>query len=372
MNRIIYDSTERDADLLYATGFSAPDAFLYFEKNGKKFIALNSLEYDRGKKEARVDQVINQTEFSASLRKKHSKPLSSYQWILSLLQKHQIKSAEVSSQFPLGLADFLRKGGIQLQAAETCLFPQRAIKTSLEVKHICHSLKATAELLKASIEMIRSSKPGKNHVLYLHGSPLTSERVQALIRMEASKRGFKADDPIVAGGVQGCDPHERGHGKLYANQLIILDIFPRDLNTGYWGDMTRTVVKGKASEAQRKLFSVVKEGQKLALSKIKNGINGRTVHEAIQDLFKKNGYETSNQSGRYEGFFHGTGHGLGLEIHEAPRVSQAENKLKTGHVVTVEPGLYYTQIGGVRIEDVALVKPQGCQVLSNFPVPLEI
>ena len=175
---------------------------------------------------------------------------------------------------------------------------------------------------------------------------------------------------IVAGGDQACDPHERGHGPLYANSLIILDIFPRDAKTGYYGDMTRTVMRGRATEAQRKLWETVKAGQALALKEIKAGVDGLSIHQAIQKLFVDRGYPTEVRNGRRVGFFHGTGHGLGLEIHEYPRLQKVT--LKAGQALTVEPGLYYPGIGGARIEDVVIVERGGCRILSRFPKQLEI
>jgi Xaa-Pro aminopeptidase len=175
---------------------------------------------------------------------------------------------------------------------------------------------------------------------------------------------------IVAGGDQACDPHERGFGPLYAHSLIILDVFPRDANTGYFGDMTRTVLRGRASDAQRQLWETVKGGQALALRRIKAGVDGMTIHKAIQEFFANRGFPTEIRKGRRVGFFHGTGHGLGLEIHEHPRLQKVT--LKDRQVLTVEPGLYYPGLGGVRLEDVVLVTKTGCRILSRFPKQLEI
>ncbi|HXF09558.1 MAG TPA: Xaa-Pro peptidase family protein, partial [Desulfuromonadaceae bacterium] len=185
--------------------------------------------------------------------------------------------------------------------------------------------------------------------------------------------GGLAAHTIVAGGKQACDPHEGGYGPLRANELIILDIFPRSQKTGYFGDITRTVVRGRAGEAQRKLYATVWQGQKIAFNKMRAGTPTSDIHNAVHDYFVRQGYKTGRRNGRMEGFFHGTGHGLGLEIHEAPRVgSTSTGKLKAGQVVTVEPGLYYPEIGGVRLEDVALVTGNGPRNLTRFEKVLEI
>jgi len=199
---------------------------------------------------------------------------------------------------------------------------------------------------------------------------LTSEILRAEIDSTILRAGGVPTGTIVAGGDQACDPHERGSGPLYVNSLIILDVFPRDAKTGYFGDLTRTVMHGRASEAQRKLWETVKAGQALALKKIRAGVDGMTIHEAIQDFFAQRGFPTQVREGRRVGFFHGTGHGLGLEIHEYPRLQKVT--LEEREVLTVEPGLYYPGLGGVRQEDVVVVTKNGCRMLSHFPKQLEV
>ncbi|HET7625976.1 MAG TPA: M24 family metallopeptidase, partial [Verrucomicrobiae bacterium] len=205
------------------------------------------------------------------------------------------------------------------------------------------------------------------------GAPLTSEKLRGIIETAILQTCGVANRTIVAGGRQGCDPHESGHGPLRANETIILDIFPRSQKTGYFGDITRTVVRGHASEAIRKLYDTVLRGQKLAFEKVRANCATAEVHKTVQDFFESQGYKTGKRNGRMEGFFHGTGHGLGLDIHEAPRMgSNSTGILKTGMVVTVEPGLYYPDLGGVRLEDVALVTNRAPRNLTRFEKILEI
>jgi Xaa-Pro aminopeptidase len=160
---------------------------------------------------------------------------------------------------------------------------------------------------------------------------------------------------------------------LRAKEPIIIDIFPRSQKTGYFGDITRTVVRGRASEGVRRLYEAVLGGQKLAFRKVRASVPTAEVHRTVQDFFEQQGYKTGRRRGRMEGFFHGTGHGLGLEIHEAPRMgSHSTGRLTAGQVVTVEPGLYYANLGGVRLEDVALVTGNGARNLTRFAKQLEI
>jgi Xaa-Pro aminopeptidase len=185
--------------------------------------------------------------------------------------------------------------------------------------------------------------------------------------------GGIASHTIVAGGEQACDPHEPGHGVLRARQPIIIDVFPRSQKTGYFGDITRTVMKGRASEAVRKLYDTVQRGQQIGFAAMRQNAATADVHKQVQEFFQSEGYKTGQHNGRMQGFFHGTGHGVGMEIHEAPRVGpNSKEKLLAGHVVTVEPGLYYSGLGGVRLEDMAFVTTNGPRNLTKFEKVLEV
>jgi Xaa-Pro aminopeptidase len=185
-------------------------------------------------------------------------------------------------------------------------------------------------------------------------------------------QGWVPSHTIIAGGDQCCDPHNEGYGALRAHTSVIFDIFPRSQRTGYFGDLSRTVVRGRASERLKEAYETVRQGQDLGFRSIRDGVDGREVHQKILDLFTRKGFRTGKIDGRMQGFFHGTGHGLGLDIHEAPRIGAVQSVLKAGHVVTVEPGLYYLGMGGVRLEDVVVVTPSGNRNLTKYPRFLEI
>jgi Xaa-Pro aminopeptidase len=223
------------------------------------------------------------------------------------------------------------------------------------------------------MQVLRAAKIGRGHKLIYHNVPLTSEKLRAVMDCAVLQACGLAANTVVAGGRQACDPHERGYGPLRAHEPVIIDIFPRSQKTGYFGDITRTVVRGHASEAVRRLYDTVLRGQTIALRKIRANAPTANVHRAVQEFFEQQGYKTSRRNGHMEGFFHSTGHGLGLEIHEPPRMGvNSTGTLKPGHVVTVEPGLYYPEIGGVRLEDVALVTTNGARNLTRFEKVLEI
>src|SRR5436309_2291184 len=190
---------------------------------------------------------------------------------------------------------------------------------------------------------------------------------------EVLAEGYVPSHTIVSSGDQCVDPHNQGTGPIRANTSIIMDIFPRSQKTGYFGDITRTVVRGRASDRLRHAYHCVEKGQQIAFRRIRHGANAYDIHNEILNYFKTEGFETGAMKGRMQGFFHGTGHGLGLDIHEAPSFGlRSKNALRRGNVVTVEPGLYYEEMGGVRLEDVVIVTKAGCKNLVGIPKVLEV
>ncbi|MEO6033662.1 MAG: Xaa-Pro peptidase family protein [Verrucomicrobiota bacterium] len=365
--------SEHDANMLYAVGMFVPDPFIYLRFGGKPHVVMNDLEIDRARKQAAHSRVISLSQCQQKLRRSGELKPSLASVIRLLLREKRLKKVLVPNNFPHGLARELRQLKIKVKVREGGFFPGREIKTADEVKKLSGALMMAEVGLAEGIQALKSSKIAKDRKLLYHGVPLTSEKLRAIIDIAIIQAGGLANHTIVAGGKQGCDPHERGFGPLRANQTIILDVFPRSQKTGYFGDITRTVVKGKPSEAIRKLYHTVGQGQEIAFKQIRDNAPGAEIHQAIQEMFVREGYKTGKRKGRMEGFFHGTGHGLGLEIHEAPRIGSSSTELlKAGHVITVEPGLYYPDIGGVRLEDVALVTASGMRNLTKFEKVLEV
>ncbi|MFM8458485.1 MAG: M24 family metallopeptidase, partial [Chthoniobacterales bacterium] len=284
--------------------------------------------------------------------------------------RKKIKRVEVPADCPLGFARVLEKAGIKVSPVEGHFWPERETKSKRELEKIRQALRITTVGLLRAVEVLRASKIMRGGALKWGGKILTSEIVRAECDSAILRAGGIPDGTIVAGGTQACDPHERGHGPLRAHELIILDVFPRDARTGFFGDLTRTVVRGRATEAQRDLWKTVCSAQKLAICSIKPRVKGAAVHKAVQEFFASRGYRTEKKRGRWTGFFHGTGHGLGLDLHEEPRISATV--FRPGQVFTVEPGLYYPGIGGARHEDVVAVTRNGCEKLSRLAVPLEL
>jgi Xaa-Pro aminopeptidase len=368
--RLMVAASEQDPDMLYATRFFAPDAFIFLEESGKRTLVLSDLEIDRARKQAKADEFISYSALECEVQgnKKKAPP---YEKVLShFLKTRGVRSALVPASFQLGFAQELEAAKIKLRTTNGLFWPGREAKTDEELKLMRRALQITEAGMGRGIEVLAASKSGPGKKLLWSGKTLTSEVLRAEIDSAVLRAGGLPANTIVAGGDQACDPHERGSGPLKADSLIILDIFPRDAKTGYFGDMTRTVVRGRASERQRELWNTVREGQEMALRKMKPGVDGLQLHNEVKQLFTDRGFPTEVRDGRQVGFFHGTGHGLGLEIHEYPRFQKTV--FKPGQVLTVEPGLYYPGLGGVRIEDVVAVTSSGTRLLSRFEKQLEI
>ena len=352
-----------DADMLYATRFYADDPFVWWEARGKTHIALSPLEIDRAKPVARVSQVHAVGEFSA-------KDTSPAGVIAGLAAKYRIKSFLVPGQFPAGLLEKLRSGGLKITVSDKPFFPERGQKSEQEVRALTIALRVAETGLRRGIDVLKASKPDKRGFLKWSGTLLTSERLRAEMDSSVLHAGGSPANTIVAGGLQGCDPHERGHGPLRANEAIVLDIFPRHASNFYYGDLTRTVVRGRASEALKRQYATVQEGKRWVMKQMRAGADGTALQKELIERFRTAGYPTEQRKGRWVGMFHGVGHGLGLDLHEAPRFGAG--KLFAGLSITVEPGLYYPGVGGVRIEDVVIVGKTGVRNLTKFEEELEL
>ena len=370
---LMYADSEHDANMLYAVGMFVPDPFIYLRLRGRASIVMSDLEIDRAGREAPHCRVLSLSRCQAQLRRAGVKSPGPAPVIAALLRARSIRRVLVPPNFPLGLAGELRRLRITVRPTPGNFFPQRELKSPAEVKKISAALIMAEVGMSEAMQVLRSTKIGRNRRLFYHHLPLTAEKLRSVIDTAILQAGGLAANTIVAGGPQACDPHERGSGPLHAQEPIIIDIFPRSQATGYFGDITRTVVRGRASEAVRRLYDTVQRGQQIGFDKIRAGIPTTDVHRAVVACFEQAGYRTGRRQGRMTGFFHGTGHGLGLEIHEAPRLGLHSNgKLVAGQVVTVEPGLYYPELGGVRIEDVALVNQHGARNLTQFEKFLEL
>jgi len=363
--RLIIAASEADSNLYYACRFLAPDPFVYLEVGGRKILLMSDLEVDRARAQARVDEVLSLSEWEAKAKQRWAQPRLT-DTVSLLLEGYGVKAVEVPADFPLEAADRLRERGVTVTARSHPFFPQRLIKTAEEVAAIEQTQRHTESALEAALNVLRESDVRGDAVIW-KGRPLTSEDLKKVVNVTLMENDCIAEHTIIACGEQGVDPHNQGSGPIRPNQGIIFDIFPRSSATRYFADMTRTVVKGKASDELRRIYDAVLAAQLRGIELIRAGASGTAVHTEVSRVLEARGYTTGVINGRNQGFFHGTGHGVGLDIHEPPRVSRLDQLLEAGQVVTVEPGLYYLGRGAVRIEDMVLVEPAGCRNLTRAP-----
>jgi len=364
---VMIAASEIDSNLYYATGFLAPDPLIFIQAGMEKILVMSDLEVDRARSQGRVDTVLSYSAYEARLRESGTKPPGLLDVLDMVLLERKARRLLVPGNFGIEYADLLRARGYTLTVKREPFFEERVVKSEEEIEHITATQRATEDAVDAAMEAIRAARVGGDGLLRLDGELLTSEALKKIINVKLMESDCIAQHTIVAAGVHGVDPHHQGAGPIRANESIVMDVFPRSGRTRYFADMTRTVVKGKASPRLKAMYRSVLNAQERGIELIRDGADGKAIHSEVNHVLEKDGFTTGTVGGRMQGFFHGTGHGLGLDIHEPPRISKTGAVLKSGYVVTVEPGLYYLDAGAVRIEDLVVVTSTGCRNLTKFP-----
>ncbi len=350
-----------NSDMYYLSHFLAGDRFALLLQE-KTAILVSSMEKGRAEKESDADEVASTRDYHIMEKLKSSaKPEMAYPEVLKdFLRDHGISRLGVAYSFPAGIFQLLSPH-FDIQILESPARRARAKKSLQEIECIASAQRACERAMGRAVDLIASSEP-RGDILYHQGQPITSEQVRSAIEISLLEDGCEAADTIVAGGVQAADPHARGTGPLPANSPIVIDIFPRSKSHRYYADMTRTVLRGEAPLEVKELYDAVFAAQEVGIGAIRAGISGEEVHSIVSAVFSDMGYPEKDGCG----FTHSTGHGVGLDVHELPSLGEGGEILETSQVVTVEPGLYYPDIGGVRLEDLLVVRDNGCQNLTRF------
>lgn len=350
-----------DQDMYYLSRFLAGDRFTLLATD-KIHLLVSSMEQGRASKESFADVVVSTTDFGIAEKLRASgKPEVAYLEVLKeFLLEHGTRRLGLPSMFPAGIYSYLSRD-FEITLLDSPVSRWRAVKTKEEIEAIKAVQKACEHAMSLAVELISKSRIDGEY-LYMEDCPLTSEKLRAVIEVALLERGCDAVDTIAAGGIAAADPHARGTGPLPANSPIVIDIFPRSRSSRYFADMTRTVLKGEASLEIEEMYDAVLNAQLTGLGAIRAGVSGREVHSRVCQVFHDHGYP--EREGK--GFTHSTGHGVGLSVHERPSLGLAEEVLEVNNVVTVEPGLYYPEIGGIRLEDLVVVTAQGCDNLTKF------
>ncbi len=370
--KLLAAAPETDADILYAGGFNAPDEVVWFELDGVKRLVVSMLEFARAKTQAprSVEIVGRELFFENDDRGRTTETL-----LANLSKKYGVAEWLVPGNFPVAYADSLRSAGIRVTPSAGMFFPERMAKSADEIAKIAEAERFTEQSMMLAKDILRRSRVNSSGLLEYSGSVLTAERLRAEIEGFLKSKGYTASGTITSCGADASQPHNVGSGPLRAGETIIADIFPRCDAGGYWGDMTRTFIKGKPRSAvMGKAFHAVLEASKKAESMLRAGVIASEVHQAASDLMRDAGFPTGhNRAGVPCGFFHGLGHGVGLEIHEPPRVSLSNpNLLAAGNVVSNEPGLYNPEWGGIRLEDLVLIEPDSCRNFCSMEKDFEV
>jgi Xaa-Pro aminopeptidase len=379
---LLYSDSYRDANMFYLTNFLAPDPLIYLKKvDSEPTIVVNQMEYPRAQKQSIIKDVKSYLDYNYLEAVKSAKQAQhgAMEFIAKVAEKELGMGTRicVPPSFPVIAADVLRNEGLTIEPIFGVVEKARETKDSQEVETIKRIQQINEKVTSEAIELIADSDVGSNGTLLRNGEPLTVGKIKSLFGHKLLENGcLPEEDSIVACGTKSSDPHYSGEpeDKLKADQPIILDIYPRSIQKRYWTDMTRTVVKGRATSKLKKMFETVFEAKNASLDAIKAGAMASQVYTVCCDVLERAGYETTrNGKNVTRGMTHSLGHGVGLQIHESPRMSELSTfPLREHVVVTVEPGIYDPQVGGVRLEDIIEVTKGGYHNLTMMDTVLEI
>ena len=378
----LYSDSYKDANMFYLTDFLTPDPFIFFKITDEEpIIVVSQMEYLRAQKQSIVKDVRSNFDYNySSIVKSVEEPQLGSIKFLSYVIKKELDTGSricVPSSFPLIVADVLRAEGLKINPMFGVVEKARETKDTQETETIQKIQTINEKVTAEAIELIANSDVSTNKTLFCKGEPLTVGRIKSFYGHKLLENGcLIEEDIIVACGPKSSDPHYVGQPeeKLKANWPIILDSYPRSIQKRYWTDMTRTVVKGKASRKVKKMFNAVYEAKGASLDAIHAGAVGSQIYDVCCDVLEKMGYETTRRQNKVtRGMIHSLGHGVGLQVHESPRIGEFSNfPLREHTVVTIEPGLYDPDEGGVRLEDIVKVTKSGYNNLTEMETSLEI
>jgi len=372
---LIYADTVRSPELRHEVPLAIGDSFLYLEKDGRRAVAIHGLEIPRVRADAPELEIISTAELGEDELYEAGK--RGLEVELELIRrgcaKLGIDEAAVPPSFPLEVADFLRANGVAVTPDRDLFADRRRSKNENELRGIRNAQKACEAALDRARDLMRRAE-ANGAGLEADGEPLTSERLKQEIERVFADHNCEGSDMIVSHGPQSAVGHDAGSGQIRPNEPIVFDLFPKDKHTGCYADMTRTYVVGEPEEEVAAWYLHVKEALERSTREVKPGANGRALFELVCRIFEDAGYKTvlSRQPGEVQedGFIHGLGHGVGLEVHEQPLMGRTGHDFVPGDVITIEPGLYRAGYGGLRLEDLVLVTDDGYEVITDYPYDL--
>jgi Xaa-Pro aminopeptidase len=373
---LIHGDTMRSPELRHEVPVPIPDPFLYAEKGDRRVAILHSLEIPRVREDAPGLEIIPLEQLGLDELLAQGNPYWQTELEIAVRACREVglERPAVPPGFPVAQADYLRANGIEVVVERELFDNRRRSKNETEIAGIRRAQRACEAALDASRELLRKAEPNGGG-LELDGEPLTCERIKRVIEDVFADHGVEGSDMIVAHGAQTAVGHNMGSGQIAPNEPIVFDLFPRDKETGCYSDMTRTYVVGEPSDEMKEWYTLVKRALETSTAGVKPGVNGRALFELVCEQFHEAGYKTqlNKEPGEVleDGFFHSLGHGVGLEVHELPSMGRTGQDLVPGDVITIEPGLYRSGYGGLRLEDIVLVTDDGYEVLTDYPYDLK-
>ena len=351
---VMYASS-RDPNFYYAVGMKLPDpAFYAIGEDGTELLVVHEMERRRAEKESRVKEIVSLSDLGFYEKVKEvGTDRALGETYVEVLKEHRAKKVLVPKEFP----SFLYKAfseHFEVDVVQNPFSKLRSVKSSREIEEIRKASLIAVEAFRYFLDLLKKSR--------------NVEKLRSEVELFVFKHGGIAEDTIVASGRRSSDPHYVGEGTI--EKHVIFDVFPKLRSSGYYSDFTRTVILEREDEILDMLKACI-EAKNEAIKIVREGVEARELHERVCDVLESYGYKTLRQKAR-EGFIHSTGHGVGLEVHEEPKIFNSGEKLKSGMVFTIEPGLYYEKVGGVRVEDLVLVKKNGCEVLTKFKDFVEV
>ena len=374
---LLIGDTERSASLRHEVPVQITDPFVYAETGGARHVIVWSFELDRIRatgaelelhpmEELRYEELAERGLDAAGVQRELA---------LRAVRLLGLERATVPLEFPLGIADHLRANGIELTVDQRLFDDRRRVKSPQELAGIRRAQRAAEAGMAAAVELLRAAER-RNGGLAVDGEPLTCELVKEHVALAFARHGCSADEFIVSHGAQTAVGHDTGSGPIAADDVVLLDLFPKDRESGCFADMTRTFAVGAPPDEIRDYHRLAREALDRCVEAIRPGLDGRHLHRLVCEHFEAHGYPTqlSKPPGEVlaDGFYHATGHGVGLAVHEQPSIGRLGDPFVAGDVLAIEPGLYRKGFGGVRLEDLVLVTEDGCEVLTDFPYDLEV
>jgi len=359
--------------LVWRLGFKVGDPVALVVFPEESVLILRDIEMERARRDARVDRVACPADFTPASGLSPDRELATAQAAAECLSQAKSTLVYADRSLPLIFAETVRAAGIDVALDPDWGVHERRQKSEREIEALRSAQSVTEGAMRMACELVAKANANASGVLESDGAPLTSERVRAAIDAWLLERGFTNPGAIVAGGPVGADCHDHGHGELRTGEPVIIDIFPCDRASGYNGDCTRTVVHGDISDEVAAMHAAVVHAKAAATAATRAGNTGDAVHKATVAALGEHGF--AEQRGGpapsdAAALTHGTGHGIGLDVHEPILLDHGNRELLSGEAFTIEPGLYRTGLGGIRVEDMVIVSSDGCDNLNQLPEDL--